>query len=359
VAFRITSTGNFDSTFGTNGKQTLSFPSTFTTASNALSVMEAEYLPNDLLIGGWRRYTFTGPGGASCTGCDFTVVALNTSDGQLHSGFGESNAGYTFTNFGCIAWTAPINSCCGSGYPSQDSAYDLLCWESATDVWHIIAVGSTGYTNLGIQFAAARYDSAGDRETTWGPNNNGLIAVASGPAGPTSLAIPYDGDIIERFTDAGGDGDFYAAGVGSAGSTSSDFVAVRWNENGTLDSNFGLSDSESGFSGQVKLDLGTATTGYVDTARGIKIMRSPSGYESFDGMISIGGYTGPTSSAGRIGVAQFLPSNRVTVSALGSPGAPLGLVTPESPAAPSDAPPGATALLLSDGQASDDLLSSA
>ena len=76
-------------------------------------------------------------------------------------------------------------------------------------------------------------------------------------------------------------------------------------------------------------------------------------------LVRTGGYTGPTSSAGRIGVAQFLPSNRVTVSALGSPGAPLGLVTPESPAAPSDAPPGATALLLSDGQASDDLLSSA
>ena len=246
---------------------------------------------------------------------------------------------------------APINGCCGTGYASQESAYDLLCWretEGPPAIWHIIAVGSTDYTDrLTNQFAAVRYDSTGHRETTWGPNHNGAIAVASGAAGPSSNAVAYDGENLE-FDQS--DGRFYAAGVGTPGTTGADFVAVRWNVDGTLDTNFGTG-------GQVQLDLGTSTTAYSDTARGIKIMPSSSGYESYADKISIGGYTGPTTAAGRIGLAQFLPDNRVTVNAAGSPGAPLGPVFSGSTAAPTDAPAGPTSLLL-DGQ-SDDLLSSA
>jgi hypothetical protein len=330
-----------------DAKVTLTFPNTFTTASNANSVMEAAFTPFELLIGGYRTYDFSGPGGAQCTGCDFAVVALRETDGELNTGFGESSAGYTFTNF-CLAFYAPINGCCGTGYASQESAYDLLCWEEAPTIWHIIAVGSTNYTDRqSTQFAAVRYDKTGHRETTWGPNQNGAIAVGSGAAGPASNAIAYDGENIETRDE--GDGDFYAAGVGIPGTTNKDFVAARWNEDGTIDTGFGTG-------GQVKLDLGTPTTAYYDTARGIKIM--PIGLGG-NRMISVGGYTGTTSNAGRIGVAQFLPDNRVTVNAPGGPGAPMAVFVPEGPTTASDQPPGPTALLLGGGNPDDDLLSSA
>jgi hypothetical protein len=40
-------------------------------------------------------------------------------------------------------------------------------------------------------------------------------------------------------------------------------------------------------------------------------------------MITVGGYTGTTSAAGRVGVAQFLTNNFVLVAASGAPAAPL------------------------------------
>ena len=163
--------GSLDNTFGTSGTVNVSFDS-----GNDIAYAVAIDHNGKILLAG------------TCAS-GWGVIRLNT-DGTYDTSF---SGDVKFTGF---VTTGRPNSIVEqvSGYPSQDSVYDLLCWEDAETVWHNITIGPTNYTDRSSnQFAAARYDKTGHRETTWGPNNNGLVAVPSGRRGRRLRRSPTTG----------------------------------------------------------------------------------------------------------------------------------------------------------------------
>ena len=102
----------------------------------------------------------------------------------------------------------------------------------------VVVVGSSDAGSSGMNIAVARYSSNGSLDTTFDGDGK-LITLLSGESQATSVRVQGDGKIV-------------VAGVVQAsagGSGAGDFVVLRYNSNGTLDTGFGVG-------GKVVTDLG-------------------------------------------------------------------------------------------------------
>ena len=247
--------GDLDATFGTGGKVTTPIGS-FYDEAHALVVQ-----PDGKLVA--AGYTYT-------SGYDFALVRYNT-DGSLDTGFGTG--GKVTTGIGT----------------ADDKATGLVLQSNGK-----LVAGGNASNGSNDDFALARYNADGSLDTSFGTGGKVTTAVGSSGDFGRALAIQPDGKIViagytqnsyddiavARYNTDGsldtsfgsggkvttavglyydeayamtiqGDGKLVVAGVSYIGSTY-DFVLVRYNTDGSLDTGFG-----SG--GKVTTDVGGAS----------------------------------------------------------------------------------------------------
>lgn len=300
--------------FGSSGKLTL-FNNSSWTNSYANYVEQAEFSPNDLIMGG-QAYL------SSQCGADFTLAGIATTGGVndgLDTNFGTAHSGETEVNFGCSAFTHPIHGCSASGGPSYDADYSLVCWENGDGgAWSIYGVGVTNFTGSGNEFAIDRYTQSGAVDTTW--SYNGVNVANTGAASTSGNSSAYVATLQEpNGLDYESVDQIIAAGTGTPNGTSNDFVVARFNLDGSLDSGFGSSGSigtDLSYPGSNSYNF---TTGY-DVARGIA-------WDTTNQTIDVAGWSGPDATTGHLAVAEYI-GNTVTIAAAPPPPyAPLDPVT--------------------------------
>lgn len=131
----------------------------------------------------------------------FCIARLN-SNGSLDNTFG--NSGITETMFG-------NNKDLGKRLAILSDGKILACGTS----------DANGY----MEFAAARYNSNGTIDNSFGTNGV-VLTSASGESDCKSMALQSDGKFI-------------LAGTANASSMAGDFAIIRYNANGTIDNSFG------------------------------------------------------------------------------------------------------------------------
>ena len=189
--------GILDTSFGSNGHSTISINGAGRDYMTALAVQ-----PDDMIV--VVGYTSTGIN--SLTGQDFAVSRLN-ADGSPDVNFGGQGTGSVVTDFALMT----------------DRAWDVAIQPDGAIV---VAGHAMVLPANGNDFAAARYDSSGALDTTFG----GAGLVANNIMGGTDLAyavtLQADGRIVlaGRVADGGGD--------------DPDFGLVRYDASGNLDTTF-------------------------------------------------------------------------------------------------------------------------
>ena len=281
------------------------FPNT--TGSKAFTIEQDIGLSNDIFLGGYSSRTV-----GSCTACDFAIAAV-TPDGVLDSSWGNNSNGTTTTNFQSSACSHAIGGCSGSGNVSNDADYSLLSWRdtgASGQPWYLYAVGETDFEGGGNEFAMERLTATGSVDTSW--QSYGLTAVASGAASGAANSTAQSAALQGGTNGTGGtpadqdpNAKILAAGTGTPGTTGTDFVVARFSMSGNLDTTFGSS-------GSVSTDLANSTfsTG-SDNALGV-------GWDTNDGLIFVGGSTGPNATGHYYGLAAYI-SNTVQVNARSRP----------------------------------------
>jgi uncharacterized delta-60 repeat protein len=154
---------------------------------------------------------------------NFAVVRYNTN-GSLDTSFGGTGKVLT---------------------PSTDAHgtfYDVAIQPDGK----IVAVGETYGNNTGFNFVAARYNTNGSLDTSFDSDGIANTAVAAAGDGARAVAVQPDGKIV-------------AAGYAFRGSTLYDFVLVRYNPNGSLDTSFGTNAI-------VRTQFSSSTDGFTDVA---------------------------------------------------------------------------------------------
>lgn len=188
--------GSLDTTFGGDGRVTTAVNNL--PSNEGLQWSEAHAVavqPDDgnIVVAGssWR-------GPENC--CWFTLVRYRASDGSLDTSFGNGD-GRVFTDFGV-----------------PEEATDVVALPGGK----IVAAGS-----VGGEAAVARYNADGSLDTTFG--GDGMVTTDLAPSlqeggDLRALAVQPDGKIVV---------------AGEVGSTRFDFVLVRYNTDGSLDTGFG------------------------------------------------------------------------------------------------------------------------
>jgi uncharacterized delta-60 repeat protein len=161
------------------------------------------------------------------------VFALARYDtfGVLDPSFGSS--GKRIYDVGYATWPAT----------NHESISGLAIDASA----RIVAAGTFSAQNVSPRFALLRFHADGSRDTTFGPDANGMVTAFGGcngwacyeEASATSLALQLDGKIVV----AG------SARLAGSGSSAYDVALARFLPTGVLDSGFG-------YNGYVRTDLG-------------------------------------------------------------------------------------------------------
>jgi len=185
---RYNSNGILDATFGTNGIVSTPIGS-FDDNGNSVVIQN----DGKIIVVGYSN---------NGTNNDFVVVRYN-SNGVLDNNFGTG--GKITTDFGS----------------TNDYAYSVAIQSDGK----IIVAGKS--SNGAYAFAIARYNIDGSLDNTFGTGGKLTTFFGSGNAEGYSVAIQSDGKIV-------------VAGSSYNG-TNFDFALVRYNSNGTLDNNFGLS----------------------------------------------------------------------------------------------------------------------
>ena len=234
--------GVLDTSFGTSGKASVSF-TTWDDVGRAVGVQK----DGKIVIAG-----YTGNSNAT-TSMDFALVRY-AKDGSLDSTFGS--AGKVTTDF--------TNAARGV---SLDKAYAMAIQSDGK----IVAVGSAAGD---VDFAVARYNTDGSLDTSFASGGKYTTYSLNSPTyyfsggSATGVALQADGKIVVV-------GYIYNSPQ-HLSSNQYDFVVMRFNTSGTLDSSFG--------SGGVKVVA--VGPGYdFDYARAVAIQS--------DGKIVIAGSSGP------------------------------------------------------------------
>jgi uncharacterized delta-60 repeat protein len=188
------SAGGLDTSFGAGGIVTTSFPT-----SNNFVHAAAIQADGKIVVVGATSHAVP----------DFTILRYN-NDGSLDSGFGMS--GKVTTDF----------------FGGDDTAFAIAIQSDGK----IVIAGSASNNQTGSHFALARYNPDGSLDSGFG--TGGKVATNfSGTSGAFALVIQPDGKLV-------------AAGSQTAEqieeesfNTSSDFLLVRYQPDGTPDSGFG------------------------------------------------------------------------------------------------------------------------
>lgn len=181
---RYNSNGTLDGSFGAGGRKTIPFGPVSVAQANALAIQR----DGKIVVAGASNIT---------TAPDFALARLNT-DGSLDTTFG--NGGQVVTNFGGV-----------------DEAFAVALQTDGK----IVAAGVTG-----SDFALARYSSNGTLDATFGSSGTVTTDFAGSNDVVLGVAIRSDGKIV-------------AAGRAFV-SARIDFAVARYNNDGTLDSGFGV-----------------------------------------------------------------------------------------------------------------------
>ncbi|MCH8010394.1 MAG: VCBS repeat-containing protein [Candidatus Marinimicrobia bacterium] len=186
VVVRYNSDGSLDTGFGTNGIVTT-------------NLYGSDDVANSVALQSDGKILVAGSGGP-VGNWDFVVVRYN-SDGSLDTGFGTN--GIVTTNL----------------YGNNDIANSVALQSDGK----IVAAGDGG--DVYSVFMVVRYNSDGSLDTGFG--NNGIVTtdISTGGDFANSIALQSDGKIV------------VAGRVGGGGSE--DFVVFRYNSDGSLDTGFG------------------------------------------------------------------------------------------------------------------------
>jgi uncharacterized delta-60 repeat protein len=217
---RYNTNGSLDTTFDTDGKVT-------TAIGSGTDIAYSVVLQSDgkIVVAG---YSYNG------TNDDFAVVRYNT-DGSLDT---------TFDTDGIV--TTAIGS-------NIDRANSVVVQSDGK----IVAAGYS-YNGSNFDFAVVRYNTDGSLDTTFDTDGKVTTAIGSGTDAAYSVVLQSDGKIV-------------VAGHSRIGSND-DFVVVRYNTDGSLDTTF---DTD----GKVTTAIGSGT----DEARSVVVQS--------DGKIVAAGYS--------------------------------------------------------------------
>jgi uncharacterized delta-60 repeat protein len=291
---RYNPNGTRDTTFGVNGKVTTDFPNLAAVPSTVIVQPDGKIL---VVGGAFPLFTFLG---------DFAMVRYN-ANGSLDSSFGSGGIVRTrFSAGGSYAYAAALLSngkiiAAGTvfvDFSSDDSSntdFGLVRYNSNgtidrtfgnrggvltdfdgfnDDIYtlliqtdgKIVAVGSAKNPAHYYDFALARYLPTGAIDTTFG-----AAGKVRTDFGPSNLDIAYSAGLQS-------DGKIVAAGTATFnGGTEQDFAIARYNQSGTLDTNFSQD-------GRVTIDFGS----YLQSAYSVLIQT--------DGKIVAVGYPNTESS---------------------------------------------------------------
>ena len=190
-----------DTTFGTNGTTTTNIDTNGLDDANAVAVQS----DGKLIVAGTLVVAGTSDNVTGTSGNDFAVVRYN-SDGSLDTTFDTD--GITTTNIGVTL---------GGNYHDFDTHDIGMAATLQSDGKIIVAGTGSNY------FAAVRYNSDGSLDTTFGTDG---IATTDIRVGLEELGVDLQSDgkiIVAGTSDLGGD---------------TDFVVVRLNSDGSLDTTF-------------------------------------------------------------------------------------------------------------------------
>jgi uncharacterized delta-60 repeat protein len=263
---RYNADGSLDASFGAGGKVHTDFGATFFERANAVAIQSD------------GKIIAAGETNSGAAGTDFALARYN-SDGTLDTSFGSGGTGLVVADFA--------------------NAYDQAFALAIQSDGRIVAVGNTAPVGLGSDFALARYNGDGTLDTTFGSGGTGLVTTDLGGGASDlahAVAIQSDGKIVVA-------GETSSSGSG----TGTDFAVARYNVDGSLDVSFG-----SG--GAVATDFATST----DQAYGVAIQA--------DGKIIASGFVFVQNVAGNgdFGLARYNTNGTLDTS-FGSGG--NGLVT--------------------------------
>lgn len=252
VLARYNTNGTIDSTFGTNGKVVTS-ASSFSDGAYDLSIqadgkiVAVGHSNGDFLVlrynsNGTLDTTFGTNGIVTTdmsTGTDVAFSVAIQTDGKIAVGGGyydNNNFGFAAvryntngsldTNFGSGGKTTTIVSNPGAG---KGSSIDYTAKLALQSDGKIVMAGNpqTGISYAGADWIIVRYDANGSLDTTFGTAGKVTTDLGGSYEKPYGLVIQTDGKIVA------------AGGSGTSGTTNIHSVLVRYNADGSLDSNFG------------------------------------------------------------------------------------------------------------------------
>lgn len=233
---RYLATGVLDSSFGSGGKMTIDVAGRDDTAFAIALQTDGK-----IIVGGFAT--------TSGTNQDFFLARLLTG-GDLDTMFGTG--GKTTLDF--------------TG--STDQIHGLAIQSDG----RIIASGGTTNSVTGIDFAAARFSSEGQLDTTFGSGGRFATDFGGRDNAASSMVLLPDGRMV-------------LAGFAYTGDGRSTFALVRLTKDGVLDNSFGT--------------MGKVTTAFADYLNiGIAIALQS------DGKLIVGGYTSTQNDAG-LSLARF------------------------------------------------------
>jgi uncharacterized delta-60 repeat protein len=187
---RFNTDGTIDTSFGTNGK-VLTDIETFERA-NAIEILA----DGSILVAG-----------SISSGLGRFVLAKFTSSGILDGNFGTNG----------IVQTGVANT------TFADLSGEAMTLQSDGKILVAGFLDTSAFGNMSFDFAVARYNSDGSLDTAFG-SQNGLEYISNGSVSlGRAIALQTDGKIVI---------------VGETGSSGKDFMVVRLNSDGTLDTTF-------------------------------------------------------------------------------------------------------------------------
>ena len=271
AVLRYNADGNPDTTFGTGGAVTTSFPKA--AAGYGSHAYAAAGYPDGRILAAGNVWTWN----YGLGDYDF-ALARYTASGGLDSTFAKT--GTVQTDVGKWKWGDDSDRIAGV-------VLQPVVSNGKVDYMTVAAgfTASSGTNNYATyQGVLARYTSAGKLDTSFG--GSGIVKT------------PYNASLATRWSAVALQQDKILA-VGtqwSVGGNTSDFVLARYNLNGTLDTSFG------------GMGTGMVTSNFtsVDNARALAVDSA--------GNIFVAGYFSSTVSSGDFGLAKYTPYGSLDTS---------------------------------------------
>jgi hypothetical protein len=284
------------------------WPSSTGAVANALIQLPSNYTgtgANDMIAGGWESHTYCGPGGACCTACVWALIALTDANSSGGKDTNLLSSGCCNVNIGTFAQQPmqSINGCTGGCYPSNDTINAFTVVYDGT--LKVIPIGSTNYNAGTTQVAVGCIiGTSGALDTSYGPDHLGIRIGSNG--------VGFAGVLNTNTNSNNLNGTVVVGGTGANGT--GDFVVNYFNDVGSWVTGFGNG-------GVFTTDFGTASATASDSARGVAFNSDFTSSTDPDhtGAIIVGGQTVPSGGSGKIALAEYDVSNKLSIMSVGAP----------------------------------------